>query len=397
MAELYKTISEDWVCKGKEELGIDRKSQGKLSEMGIAMEDNISTKGILTRAGSKMLENYIPPFNASIIDNLLLEDAEIKGKFQAREFGVGGYIDNSMASLVKSRRVAASIGVDTCGEIGRLSSEYDLYGFKPSYGSISRYGLISSMPSFETVGVLSNSIDTISILFDVMSKRNKQDSTSVDFKEEERDIKKIEEVKIAILEEDVEVLNSTEKSSLEKLIEEFKKEFSFKYLELPSIKYCQSIFNILGSGELASNMGRFDGLFYGHQVENYKGLEDYIKKNRTEGFSDGLKKKIMFGNFVLNDRNYEKYYGKSQRVRALIKHEFQAGIEELDIIVRPIRKDSERQGLLSNIVGCPSMNLPVNEDGIGIQIIAGMYKEKLLFDFARYYERNILKEAVRHG
>lgn len=190
MAELYKTISEDWVRKGKEELGIDRKSQGKLSEMGIAMEDNISTKGILTRAGSKMLENYIPPFNASIIDNLLLEDAEIKGKFQAREFGVGGYIDNSMASLVKSRRVAASIGVDTCGEIGRLSSEYDCDGFKPSYGSISRYGLISSMPSFETVGVLSNSIDTISILFDVMSKRNKQDSTSVDFKEEERDIKK---------------------------------------------------------------------------------------------------------------------------------------------------------------------------------------------------------------
>lgn len=387
MVDLYKRISSDWNKEMKEELEASQLGAGKLSGTSLALEDNISTKGVKTKAGSKMLEDYTPPFNASVVNKILLEGGNIKGKFQASEFGIAREKNLSMARLVSSGKVDASIGVDTCGEVRKIASSSGLYGFKPSYGAISRYGLISSIPSFETVGIVSSSIETVEILFQTISGKDIKDSTSIDIKKELN----TGSIKIGVLEEDINGLKEKEKLAFQELIEKFERNTSIEYLSIPSVKYCESVFNIIGSGEFSSNMARFDGLVYGYKAKEYKGWEDYFKKNRTEGFSSKVKEKIMFGNFVLSHENYEKYYGKSQRIRRLIKEETSKALESFHIILRPINISDNSNTCLSNIVGCPSISLPISKKGVGVELITKNLEDLMLLYLAKEY-KSILEE-----
>lgn len=386
MTKLYKTINEKEIKERKEELMIKKESGkelGKLFGIEIALEDNISTRGVKTEVGSKMLKGYIPPFDAELVKRLQEEDAIIKGKIETKEFGVGRDIDSKLGQVVKTGEASASIGIDAKGEIRKIAARSNLYGLKPSYGSVSRYGLIGSAPSLEQVGIIAGDIDRVEKIYQTICGKDKKDSSSLEL--EKREVKDIKNIKIAVLKEDIEVLDEDIKEKTKEAIEKFKKlGGQIEYISLPSVKYSSSIFNILQSAEFSSDMGKFDGVFYGYKTDDYSGTEDFFKKNRTIGFSEEVKKKIMFGNFVLSEENYKDYYEKSQKIRTLMAKEVEKVFESYDIILSPIREDIDTT-LLANLVGSPALSLPSEEKRFNLQIMGQKFSEETLFKLAKAY------------
>lgn len=389
MKKLYKTIDEKGISKRQDELKIKKESGkelGKLFEMKIALEDNISTKGIKTEVGSKMLKDYIPPFNAEVVKRLLAEDAIVKGKIDTREFGVGEKIDSNMGEVVKSGEADASIGIDANGEIRSIASASNLYGLKPTYGSVSRYGAIGSAPSLEQVGIIAGDIDTVKDVFNSIAGKDKKDSASLEL--EKREVKDIKNLKIAVIKEHIESQDETVKEQIEKNLEKIKElGAKIEYVSIPSVKYASSIYNILQSAEFSSDMGKFDGVLYGYNVEEYSDNEDFFRRNRTVGFSETVKKKIMFGNFVLGEANYKDYYEKSQRIRTLIAAEIKEVFEKYDLIVSPIIGEGIDTTVVANLVGCPALSIPsIEDEGFSLQIMGEKFSEETLFKLAKVYE-----------
>ncbi len=364
---------------------------GRLFNIDIGLEDNISTKGIKTEVGSKMLEGYIPPFNASIVERILEQDAIIKTKIATREFGVGEKIDSKMGELVRAGDIKASIGLDVGGEVRNLAAASNLYGLKPTYGSISRYGLIGSGPSLEQVGIISEDIEVLKLIFESISGKDEKDSTSL-VVEEIEDVH-LKDLKIAIIKEYMDDLDGEARESLEKEIEKFKDlGGELEYISIASLKYAPAVYNILQSAEFSSDMGKFDGLLYGFNVEEYEDNEDFFIQNRTRGFSEEVKKKIMFGNFVLSEENYKDFYEKSQRIRSLIAEEVREEFKKYHIILSPIEGEDIKYTLLANLVGCPALSLPRREDkDLSLQVMGDKFSEKLLFKIAKEYEEKVLK------
>lgn len=401
MDKLYKTIDKEKIEEREKVLGLKREkgeALGDLFGMRIALEDSISTKGMLTSAGAKTLENYIPPFNATVVEKLLDEDAIVMGKIDTREFGVGQKIDSNMGKVVKEDGADLSIGGDASGEIRTLALESSLYGLKPTYGSISRYGVIGSAPSLEQVGIITKDVKTMKKAFHTISGKDKKDSTS--FERKDIKLKDIDKIKIGVPNEYLKDLDESLQQEIKKNLEEFKKlHCSVDYITIPSAKYASSIYNILQAAEFSSNMGKFDGVLYGYRSEEYTDNEDFFKQNRTKGFSTDVKKKIMFGNFVLSEDNYEDYYEKSQKIRTLIKDEIDKRFEQYDIILNPIIGESMEYTVLANIVGTPAISLPSvsGKEGFGIQIMANSFNEELLFKLALSYEEKILNSKKEGG
>lgn len=400
MDNLYKIkVKKDMEISGKQK-DLRKKNGrevGKLLGLNIALEDNISTKNIRTEVGSKMLKDYIPPFNATVVDRLLNEDANIKGKIETREFGVGKDIDSNMGRVVKSGDVDASIGVDVSGEIRNIATSNGLYGFKPSYGRISRYGIIGSGPSLEAVGVISDDIEKIELIFDSVSGKDIKDSGSIG--EVEIGLEDARDMKIAVIKEYVDNLNSHMQKEFERIIESLKTfGIQVEYVGVPSLKYAPSVFNIIQSGEFSSNMGKFDGILYGYRTKKYKNQEDFFKKNRTEGFSTEVKEKILFGNFVLGEANYKDYYEKSQRLRTLINKEVESIFEDYNIILSPILGMDTKYTIMSNLLGTPSISFPkYKSNNLGIQIIGDKLHEDALFEMAKFYDKNVVKSGGVEG
>lgn len=395
MDKLYKTIDKEKIedreafLKSKRE---NKKTLGKLFGMRLALEDNISTKGMLTSAGAKMLENYIPPFDAFVVEKILEEDGIIAGKIDTREFGVAREIDSNMGRVIVEGGADISIGVDASGEIRNIATSAGLYGLKPSYGSVSRYGVIGSAPSLEQVGIISKDIESMKKVFDSISGKDKRDSTS--FEKKKMEAKDIKKIKIGIIKGDMESLSESIKEEIDKSLKIFKELHStVKMTNIPSAKYVPSVFNILQSAEFSSDMGKFDGVAYGYKTKEYSDNEDFFKKNRTIGFSEEVKKKIMFGNFVLGKGNYEDYYEKSQKIRTLMTKELDKKFEEYDIILSPIVGEDSDYTLLANIAGKPAISLPSISKGkkLGLQIMADSFQEELLFKLAEAYEKEVLK------
>ena len=376
--------------KAKKESG---KDLGSLYNIKIALEDNISTKGIKTQVGSKMLKDYIPPFNATLVEKILMEDAVLVCKVPTREFGVGEKIDSKMGELVRTGEADVSIGIDGEGEIRNLAAKSNLYGLKPTYGSISRYGLIGSCPSLEQAGIISKDIDLLELVYKTISGKDKKDSTSLVL-EDNKDLD-IKALNIGLVKEYVETLEKESRETLENQIEKLKQLGSkIEYISIPSIKYALSTYKILQSAEFSSDMGKFDGLLYGYNVENYKDNEDFFKQNRTKGFSKEVKKKIIFGNFVLSKDNYKDYYEKSQRIRTLISEEVDEKLKDYDFILSPLVDDDIEYTVLANLVGLPAISLPLLEaKGFSLQLMGGKFSEGSLFKIAKEYEKKILKNT----
>ncbi len=395
MDKLYKTIDKEKIqareafLKSKQE---NKKALGKLFGMRLALEDNISTKGMLTSAGSKMLENYIAPFDAFVVEKILEEDGLITGKIDTREFGVGREIDSNMGRVINEGGADISIGIDVCGEMRNIASASGLYALKATYGSISRYGLIGSGPSLEQVGIISKNIENMKKVFYTIAGKDVRDSTS--FEKREIKAKDIKKIKIGIIKDEMENLDESIREEIDKSLKIFKElHFTVKMTSIPSAKYAGTVFNILQSAEFSSDMGKFDGVAYGYKTKEYSDNEDFFKKNRSLGFSEEVKKKIMFGNFLLGKDNYKDYYEKSQKIRTLMTKELDEKFQEYDIILSPIVEEDSDYTVLANIAGKPAISLPSISKGkkLGLQIMGDSFSEEVLFKLAQAYEEEVLK------
>jgi len=364
----------------------------RLKNISLAISDNISIKGVKTTANSKMLQNYIPPFNATVVERLLKEDPRKLEKGSIKEFGVGESEEHwGTAKVVAQGKKVIGVASDIGGEIVKSANHYGIYGLKPSYGLVSRYGLIGVSSSIDTIGILGNSIKDISLVLGIIGDKDPKDSTSIGKgnieynKSLNIDKDDIRGLKIGVLGKDFRENISNFLEGLRKL------DVNVEGISLPLLEYAPQVHEIISSGEFASNMARFDGISYGYRTENYENVDELYKNSRSESLGEDVKKKILFGNFVLSSENYKEYYEKSQRIRTLIKEEFNNIFKEYDFLLSPI-SSTFTKGV--NLAGLPALSLPCNDKGAdkGIQLIGPAFEEEKLLSLGYIYEDIILKQ-----
>lgn len=411
------------------------KELSPLAGIPIAVKDNISTKGIRTTCASKMLENYVPPFSATVVDKINSADMVITGKLNMDEFAMGSSTENSFfkktcnphdtsrvpggssggsAASVASGEAIVSLGSDTGGSIRQPSSYCGVIGLKPTYSSVSRYGLVAFASSLDQIGPIARSVEDIAMLYSVICGRDRMDATSKvreypDFKASlSSDIKGL---KIGIPSEYYgEGIDDSVKSAVMNAVKEFEKNGAVvKNISLPSTEYAIKAYYIISSAEASSNLARFDGVKYGYRAEKYENLVDMYEKTRSEGFGDEVKRRIMLGTFVLSSGYYDAYYKRAKLVQQKIKQEFNDTFDDVDIIITPtapskafkIGENSDNPLKMYaadvctvpvNIAGLPGLNIPCGYDNgmpIGLQIIGREFSEQTIFNAAYSYEKTM--------
>lgn len=384
----------------------EKKKEGKqlksLAGIPVAVEDSISTKGILTQSASKILEEYIPVFDARVVEKLYEEEAILIGKTNLGEFGIGSQGNlYGTAKAVKDGEAALGLVLDTSGQAKLGGAKYGLFGIRPSYGLISRNGIIAHSSSIDQIGLISKSVEDMCIGLNVLVGKDEKDSTSVsngqvDYTKTKN--KSIKDFKIGIVKEYFEDSDEVEKKELKATIENLEKlGANIEYISMDSLNYGEAAYEIISSAEFSSNAARFDGISYGYRAKDYKDVEELYKKTRTEAFGLEVKEKILFGNFVINQDQYEDYYEKSQKLRSKLQEDFTNIFKEFDLILTNIDKKSV---LGSNLAGIPSMAIPCKahmENPIGFQIMGEKFKEADLLKFAYAYENEILKSSMGGG
>ncbi|WP_117282213.1 Asp-tRNA(Asn)/Glu-tRNA(Gln) amidotransferase subunit GatA [Streptococcus intermedius] len=410
--------------------GID--ADNLMSGIPLAVKDNISTKGILTTAASKMLYNYKPIFDATSVEKLYSKDMIIIGKTNMDEFAMGGSSENSYfkttknawdsskvpggssggsATAVASGQVRLSLGSDTGGSIRQPASFNGVVGLKPTYGRVSRFGLIAFGSSLDQIGPFSQTVKENAQLLNVISGNDPKDSTSSqeavpDFTSKiGQDIKGM---KIALPKEYMgEGIDSKVKEtilaaakhleSLGAIVEE---------VSLPHSKYGVAVYYIIASSEASSNLQRFDGIRYGYRAEGIENLEDAYVKSRSEGFGDEVKRRIMLGTFSLSSGYYDAYFKKAGQVRTLIMQDFAKVFEKYDLILGSTAPtvaydlDSQNQDPVAmyladlltipvNLAGLPGISIPAGfADGlpVGLQLIGNHFDEATIYQVAAAFE-----------
>lgn len=410
--------------------GID--ADNLMSGIPLAVKDNISTKGILTTAASKMLYNYKPIFDATSVEKLYGKDMIIVGKTNMDEFAMGGSSENSYfkttknawdgskvpggssggsATAVASGQVRLSLGSDTGGSIRQPASFNGVVGLKPTYGRVSRFGLIAFGSSLDQIGPFSQTVKENAQLLNVISGNDPKDSTSSqeavpDFTSKiGQDIKGM---KIALPKEYMgegidskvkETILSAAKhlESLGAIVEE---------VSLPHSKYGVAVYYIIASSEASSNLQRFDGIRYGYRAEDIENLEDVYVKSRSEGFGEEVKRRIMLGTFSLSSGYYDAYFKKAGQVRTLIMQDFAKVFEKYDLILGPTAPTvaydlgSQNQDPVAmyladlltipvNLAGLPGISIPAGfADGlpVGLQLIGNHFDEATIYQAAAAFE-----------
>lgn len=440
----YISVLEESALREAEEVQ-KRIEKGELADaplagVPVAIKDNICTKGIKTTCGSKILNNFIPPYNATVVERLRAQGAIIIGKTNMDEFAMGSTTETSYFGITKNPRntdhvpggssggsaaaVAAeetfyALGSDTGGSIRQPSSFCGVTGIKPTYGTVSRYGLVAYASSLDQIGPIGRNVSDCAAALDIISGHDKKDSTSVPTQSYEYlkalggDIKGM---KIGIpkgylgsgLAEDIKVSILEAAKELEKqgaIIEEF---------DLEAVEYAIPAYYVIASAEASSNLSRYDGIKYGYRTENFEGLQEVYKKTRSEGFGNEVKRRMMIGAFVLSSGYYDAYYNKALRVKALIKEGFDKAFAKYDIILGPTAPSTApRIGeslsdplqmylgdiytVSVNLAGLPAISLPCGEDKaglpIGLQLIGRHFGEKEILRAAYCFEQT-RKEVV---
>ncbi|MCG4584942.1 Asp-tRNA(Asn)/Glu-tRNA(Gln) amidotransferase subunit GatA, partial [Anaerosalibacter bizertensis] len=362
--DAFITLNKDEALKAAEE--VDRKIQngeevGMLSGIPIAIKDNISTKGLKTTCGSKMLENYIPPYDATVIENIRKEDGIIIGKTNMDEFAMGSSTETSYfkttknpynlnkvpggssggsAAAVAACDVPLALGSETGGSIRQPSSFCGVVGIKPTYGLVSRYGVVSYASSLDQVGPFAKNVEDAALLLNVLAGYDKRDSTSI-FREKVDYIKGLTEdikgMKIGLPKEYfTECVDEKVKEKVLEAVEVLKDlGAEVEEISLPYTEYALACYYIIANGEASSNLSRFDGVNFGYRSAEYSNLEELYKNSRSEGFGEEVKRRIMVGTYVLSSGYYDAYYRKAQEVRTLIKNDFDKTFEKYDIILAP--------------------------------------------------------------
>ncbi len=412
-------------------------TNGKLAGLVIAVKDVISIKDKPLTCSSNVLKKFSSVYTATAVQKLMDEDAIIIGKTNCDEFAMGSSNENSAfgnvlnpvdttrvpggssggsAAAVAAGLCDASLGSDTGGSIRQPASFCGVFGVKPTYGRVSRFGLTAFASSFDSIGPFTNNVTDAAAIMEVISGKDENDSTS-----SERCIPLFTgELKnhflpvIGIPKEYFgEGLSAEVKNAVEKFIIKLEaKNISVKEISLPNTEYTIAAYYILTTAEASSNLARYDGARYGYRSENSSSLIDMYKNSRSEAFGSEVKRRIMLGTYVLSAGYYDAYYLKAQKVRRIIKNDFDEAFKQVDLILTPTsptvafkigEKSSDPLEMYlsdiyttsANLAGIPGINIPAaeNKDGlpIGIQILAPQFGELELLKFSYLVENNILR------
>ncbi len=408
---------------------------GPLAGVPVAIKDNMCTEGMLTTCSSKILENFVPTFSAEAVLNLEKAGAVIIGKTNMDEFAMGSTTETSAYGVTRNpwntdhvpggssggsaAAVAAgecffALGSDTGGSIRQPASFCGVVGLKPTYGTVSRYGLVAYGSSLDQIGPLTKNVADCAAVLEVIASHDVKDSTSV--KRNDTDytaalVNDVKGMKIGIPRDyfgeglDAEVKNAV-LAAAETLaahgaaVEEF---------DLSLVEYAIPTYYTIAAAEASSNLERFDGIKYGYRAEAFEGLHDMYKKTRSEGFGAEVKRRIMLGSFVLSSGYYDAYYLKALKVKAMIKKAFDDAFARYDLILGPVAPTTAPKlgeslsdplkmylgdiyTISVNLAGLPAISLPCGKDSrglpIGLQLIADSFQEKKLLQAAYTYEQN---------
>lgn len=406
---------------------------GILEGVPMTLKDNLSTKGIETTCCSKILTGYKPIYNATVWENLQSKGAVLLGKTNMDEFAMGSSCETSYfggatnphntnhcaggssgggASAVSGNIAPYALGSDTGGSIRQPASFCGIVGLKPTYGSVSRYGLIAYASSLDQIGLITKTVQDASIVFDAISDYDPMDSTcqgrqnGVTFDTINNDIKGM---KIGIVREYMDGIKDEVNDAILKAIKVYESlGAEIIYFDMPVIKFALPVYYIIACAEASSNLGRYDGIRYGYKAQHYNGIHDMICRTRSEGFGEEVKRRILLGTYVLSAGYYDAYYKKAQKLRGTIVNAFNSAFEKCDFILAPtvpmtafeIGKavsDPIETYLTDictvpvNIAGLPSISVPCgyNKEGmpIGMQLIGNKFDEAKILNAANAYEK----------
>jgi len=426
---------------------IDQKpAKGKLAGAIIAIKDNIITKGLRTTCASRLLENFIPPYDATVVERLAAEDAIIIGKTNLDEFAMGSSTENSAffptrnpwdlervpggssggsAAAVAALEAMAALGSDTGGSVRQPAAFCGVVGLKPTYGRVSRYGLVAFASSLDQIGPLTRTVKDSALLTRVISGFDRRDATSssepvpdyvanLDAKLESKKIGVLKESKLKGINKEV---AANYFASVEKLKE---LGFEIKEMSFPSWEYALPCYYVIAPSEASSNLARYDGVRYGLRVEANSLAEMYLK-TRTVGFGSEVKRRILLGTFALSSGYYEAYYAKASRARQVITQEFKTAFEKVDFILTPTTpgpafKLGEIQDPISmylqdyftvsaSLAGVPAISIPSGFSSdrlpLGLQVIGRPFLEDKLLNFVFLLEKklefkNNISETIKY-
>jgi aspartyl-tRNA(Asn)/glutamyl-tRNA(Gln) amidotransferase subunit A len=411
---------------------IDNGTAGKLAGMVIGLKDNICYKDHEVTASSKMLEGFISPYSATVTERLINEDAVIIGRLNCDEFAMGGSNETSYYGPVKNAadhtRVSggssggsavavqadmclSSLGTDTGGSVRQPAAFTGCIGLKPTYGRISRYGVIAYASSFDQVGTITSSVSDAALLLEVLAGADDYDSTvsRKSVPSYSSALVSGEKKKIAVLSETLEsdALDPEIKLSILEAIESFKKEgHTVDFVSFDLLDYLVPAYYVLTTAEASSNLSRYDGVHYGHRNLEAANLNELYKKSRAEGFGEEVKKRILLGTFVLSAGYYDAYYAKAQQVRRLIRERIEVMLGDYDVILTPvaptpafpINKDTsdplvmylaDIYTVLASLTGIPAIAIPLGNNAAGLplsmQLMAKHFAEETLLSMSHAF------------
>ena len=434
----YVSVLEETAIEKAKKIDEARKNGEKLPKYAgipIGIKDNMCIKGTKTTCSSKMLENFVAPYDATVIEKLNEQELIYLGKLNMDEFAMGGSTEHSAffpthnpwdldrvpggssggsAAAVAAQLAPWTLGSDTGGSIRQPSSLCGVVGLKPTYGLVSRYGLVAFASSLDQIGPITKDVTDSAILLNLIAGHDSKDSTSIESEEKDYTKSLVNDVKGMRIGIPKEYLGEGINEEVKQAILDVAK----KYEEMGAIvedcsldvgKYATAVYYIIACAEASSNLGRFDGIRYGYRSENYNNLKDIYRNSRSEGFGTEVKRRIILGTYVLSSGYYDAYYKKAQKVRTVISNAYNELFKKYDLLLTPTspttafkigeKSENPLEMYLAdictvpvNIGGLPGMSIPCSLDSkglpIGFQLIAKPFNEETIFRAAYTYEQN---------
>lgn len=408
--------------------------EAKKGGLPIGIKDNICIKGMKTTCSSKMLENFVSPYSATVIEKLDKENSVYLGKLNMDEFAMGASTEYSAfkkthnpwnltkvpggssggsAAAVAANEVPWALGSDTGGSIRQPASFCGVVGLKPTYGLVSRYGLVAFASSLDQIGPITKDVEDCAMLLNIIAGHDEKDSTSanIETKDYTKALKKdVKGLKIGMPKEYLgEGINEEVKKAILDVADVYRKMGAeVEECSISTANYALATYYIIACAEASSNLGRFDGIRYGYRSEKQDSLKDIYRNSRSEGFGPEVKRRIILGTYVLSSGYYDAYYKKAQKVRTLVKNEFKKQFEKYDVLLTPTsptvaftigtRSNNPLEMYLAdictvpvNIAGVPAISVPctVDKEGmpIGFQLIGNHFAEETILHAAYAYEQ----------
>ena len=433
--QAFVTVTTDDALKEAKEID-NKKCDSKFAGIPIGIKDNICIDGVKTTCSSKMLENFVAPYNATVIEKLKENDLVFLGKLNMDEFAMGGSTEYSYfhktynpwnlnkvpggssggsAAAVAGNLVPWALGSDTGGSIRQPASFCGVVGLKPTYGLVSRYGLVAFASSLDQIGPITKDVTDNAMLLNLITGYDEKDSTSVDVPKKDYTkslVKDVKNLKIAIPKEFLgEGVNEEVKKAILDASDKYKNlGATVEECSLDIGKEALAVYYIIACAEASSILGRFDGIRYGYRSENFNNLREIYVNSRTEGFGAEVKRRIILGTYVLSSGYYDAYYKKAQKVRTVIRKEYDKLFEKYDLIMTPTsptvafgigeKSNNPLEMYLAdictvpvNIAGLPGMSIPCSVDStgmpIGVQLIGKHFDEETIFRAAYTLEQEI--------